>query len=89
MTPFVATGSAVIQASAERVYSIIAEYREGHPRIVPPKYFTSLEVEQVTIATELKLRGGLLGCVERFIIKRVLRRIYAQELALLAEVARS
>ena len=37
--------SAVIQAPAARVYDIIADYREGHPRIVPPKYFKWMRVE--------------------------------------------
>lgn len=27
------------------VYDIIADYREGHPRILPPEYFGRLEVE--------------------------------------------
>jgi polyketide cyclase/dehydrase/lipid transport protein len=46
-----------IAASAERVYSIIADYRDGHPHILPKPYFSSLEVD----------RGGIgAGTVIRF-----------------------
>jgi uncharacterized protein YndB with AHSA1/START domain len=34
-----------IQAPAARVYNIIADYHDGHPRIVPPKYFKWMRVE--------------------------------------------
>src|SRR4051794_24196951 len=37
--------SARIPAPAERIYAIIANYREGHPRILP-KEFSGLTVEQ-------------------------------------------
>lgn len=37
--------SKVVQAPAARVYNIIADYRDGHPRILPPKYFKWLRVE--------------------------------------------
>ncbi len=46
-----------ISASAEHVYSIIADYRDGHPHILPKPYFSSLEVD----------RGGIgAGTVIRF-----------------------
>src|SRR5512143_3795320 len=35
-----------IPATAERVYSIIADYHNGHPHILPKSYFSALEVEQ-------------------------------------------
>lgn len=38
--------SQIIQARAETVYAILADYREGHPRILPKPYFTGLTVEQ-------------------------------------------
>lgn len=38
--------SALLNASAEDAYALIADYREGHPRIVPPEHFSDLEVEQ-------------------------------------------
>lgn len=40
--------SRTIPAAAAVLYDTIADYRSGHPRILPTKYFTSLEV----------LRGG-------------------------------
>ncbi len=38
--------SSIISAPAPVVYGIIADYREGHPAILPPRYFESLEVER-------------------------------------------
>ena len=38
--------SAVIAAPAKRVYSIIADFRDSHGHITPPKYFGPLEVEK-------------------------------------------
>ena len=39
------TASAVIPARRERVYSILANYKDGHPRILP-RQFRNLIVEQ-------------------------------------------
>jgi len=143
----VVSASAVIPARRERVYSLIANYNDGHPRILP-KQFTSLVVEQggvgagtvirfqmslfgrrqtfraaitepepgrvlvetdlngngavttftvnpggapadshVTISTELPVRGGFLGKVERTATTMLLRPIYLKELENLARVA--
>lgn len=140
----VITASIVIPAPSERVYSILANYREEHPRILPPQ-FSGLVVEKggigagtiirfgmrifrrrqtlraaitepepgrvlvetdldtngavttfivdpeatpgqshVTITTELKVRKGFLGKVERFLSTRLLRPVYIRELELLA-----
>jgi hypothetical protein len=38
------SASAIIRAPAARVYDILADYREHHPRIVPPEYFRKVEV---------------------------------------------
>jgi hypothetical protein len=38
--------SAVIQAPPPVVYGVIADYRTGHPSILPPKYFQNLLVEE-------------------------------------------
>lgn len=38
--------SATMEAGPAVVYGIIADYREGHPSILPPRYFTGLEVEE-------------------------------------------
>lgn len=52
----VVRASALIPARRERVYNILANYRDGHPRILP-KQFSNLVVEQ----------GGLgAGTVIRF-----------------------
>jgi hypothetical protein len=128
------------------VYRILADYREGHPSILPPDYFRDLRVEEggtgagtriavdmrvfgstrsfrasvsepepgrrlvetdvasgvatsflvepadregssrVTIATRYR-RAGLAGWIERWLAPRFLRRVYAAELALLADRA--
>ena len=143
MTRILISASAIIAAPPQRVYGIIADYRNGHPHIVPPKYFRNLVVEEggigagtkircemvmfgkvqqaqsivtepepgrvlvesttdglavtsfiveprdggnsanVTIATELQSQG-LIG---NALIKFLFRRIYREELALLAEYA--
>lgn len=141
------SASAVIPARRERVYSLIANYRDGHPRILP-KQFSNLVVEQggigsgtvirfemsilgkkqtfraaitepepgrvlvetdlhgngaittftvdpatapadshVTISTELPVRTGVLGHVERILTTWLLRPIYVKELENLARVA--
>ena len=40
------TASTEIDAPAELVYRTLADYREGHPSILPKPYFLSLEVER-------------------------------------------
>lgn len=141
------TASAVIPARRERVYSIIANYKDGHPRILP-RQFKELIVEQggigagtvirfqmsllgkkqtfraaitepepgrvlvetnldsngavttfivdpgtapadsrVTISTELDVRTGIPGFLEKQFSTMLLRPIYVQELANLARVA--
>ena len=141
------SASATIPARRDRVYSLIANYREGHPRILP-KQFSSLIVEQggigsgtiirfqmsvfgkkqtfraaitepepgrvlvetdldangavttftvnpgtapadshVMISTELPVRSGFLGRIERAMSTMLLRPIYAKELENLARVA--
>ncbi len=141
------TASAVIPARRERVYSLISNYKDGHPRILP-KQFTSLTVEQggigagtiirfqmsifgkkqtfraaitepepgrvlvetdldtngavttftvnpgsapadshVSISTELPVRSGFLGKIERTLTTLLLRPMYSKELENLARVA--
>ena len=43
---FTVKASARLDAPAEVAYGIIADYREGHPQILPRPYFEWLEVEQ-------------------------------------------
>lgn len=40
------SASQLIHAPAKRVYAIIADYEQGHPRILPKPPFVSLAVEQ-------------------------------------------
>ena len=39
MSTYEASASRVIAAAPERVYSIIADYRAGHPHILPERFF--------------------------------------------------
>ena len=143
----IVSASATIPARRERVYSLIANYNDGHPRILP-RQFTSLVVEQggvgagtiirfqmsvfgkkqtfraaitepdpgrvlvetdldangavttftvnpggapadsqVTISTELRVRSGFLGKIEKTLTTLLLRPLYVKELENLARVA--
>jgi Polyketide cyclase / dehydrase and lipid transport len=148
MKTFRVTETAVINASAKVVYDIIADYHNGHPNIVPQKYFSDIAVEKggwgagttirfkmhvfgktqdfraaitepepgrvlveandeasggavttftvdpinegkqarVTISTDLKPTTRLVR-LERVFTSWVLRRVYAEELKLLARLA--
>ena len=60
MSTYEASVSRHIPAPPERLYSIIADYRNGHPHILPGRFFKGLEVE----------RGGVgAGTVIRFTVK--------------------
>lgn len=141
------SASAIIPARRERVYSLLANYRDGHPRILP-KQFSGLVVEaggigsgtvirfrmtllgkkqnfratitepepgrllvesysdpagtittfsvdagnapadsKVTISTELPVRSGIIGSLDKMLANLLLRPIYRQELENLARVA--
>ena len=54
------SAEAVINAPAEEAYAIIADYRDGHPRIMPRPPFVSLDVEQGGIGA-----GTVIRCVMR------------------------
>ncbi|HKX00101.1 MAG TPA: SRPBCC family protein [Bryobacteraceae bacterium] len=143
-TTHLVVASARINAPAGRVYTTLADYRNGHPPILPTE-FSGMTVERggtgqgtivrfnmrllgktqtyraavtepepgrvlvekdletngavatftvnpgpdetksdVTIVTELPVRGGLVGAIERTVTTRLLRPIYIRELALLA-----
>jgi hypothetical protein len=148
MTPYRISASRRIGAPADVSYGIIADYRSGHPHIIPPQYFRNLRVERggvgagtvirfelhafgkvnptlaevteplpgrvlvetypeagihttftvapvegdhasdVTIITEMKSRGGLLGIIERTMTRSFFRKVFVKELALLDAVAR-
>ena len=142
---FTVNASSRVNAPSDVVYDLIADYRNGHPHILPKQYFEWLEVERggrgegtvirfqmrvlgqtrvlravvtepepgrvlvetdtnggpvttftvepeeygsrVTFSTVLTSAGGLLGVVERYVLRRVLRRIYVRELEQLARMA--
>ena len=54
---------------------------------------TSFDIEpdgagcRITIATDFEVRSGLAGAIERWLSSRLLRRLYADELARLADYA--
>jgi hypothetical protein len=58
--PFVVSKSAEIGAPADRLYGIIADYRHGHPRILPPA-FTGLGA-----GTRIRVGMRVLGRVVTF-----------------------
>lgn len=45
-----ATGSALVNAPARVVYSLIADYRGSHPRMLPAQYFPRRRVYQEQLA---------------------------------------
>jgi hypothetical protein len=55
--------SAIVAAPAPIVYGIIADYRDGHPAILPRRYFESLEVEHggLGAGTRIRFRMRALG----------------------------
>jgi hypothetical protein len=50
--------AALIDAPAKRVYDIIADYRNGHPHILPKSFFTALEVEKGGVGAGTVVRVG-------------------------------
>jgi hypothetical protein len=61
-TKHVISVSAVIPARRERVYALLADYKNGHPRILP-KQFTGLMVEQggIGAGTIIRVEMSFLG----------------------------
>ena len=62
------SASKLISAPAERVYDLIADYRNGHPRILPKPYFVSLDVDQggYGAGTVVHFQIKLMGRVQTF-----------------------
>lgn len=64
MTQIHAQAAAAMDAPAEIVYNILADYQVGHPAILPEPYFTGLSVEQggrgagTVIITRMKVMGA-------------------------------
>lgn len=134
-----------IDAPPAKVFAVFADYREAHPRILPPSFFVGLDVEEggygagtvlvvrtrfagrtrsmrgiasepepgrllvesypddgvvtsfrvdpepggeasaVTISTEFPRRPGFSGWLERHMVPRLVKRVYAEELDRTAE----
>jgi hypothetical protein len=68
MSPIRVSASAVVDAAPAAAYAVLADYREGHPRILPPKYFRGLEVERggTGAGTVISFRMRVLGVTRAF-----------------------
>jgi hypothetical protein len=62
------SASGYISAPAQRAYDLIADYRNGHPRILPKPYFVSLGVEQggYGAGTIINFQMKLMGRIQSF-----------------------
>lgn len=62
------SASALIRAQPQDVYAIIADYRQGHPLILPKPPFVSLAVEQggMGAGTVIRVQMRVLGQVQTF-----------------------
>lgn len=62
------SASALISAPAHKIYDLIADYRNGHPRILPKPYFLSLDVEQggYGAGTVINFQMQLMGRIQSF-----------------------
>jgi hypothetical protein len=60
--------STLISAPVRKVYDIIADYRNGHPRILPKPYFVSLNVEEggYGAGTVINFQMQLMGRIQSF-----------------------
>lgn len=61
------SASAIVPAPPQRVYDIIADYRNDHPHIIPPKYFRNLVVEEggTGAGTRIRFEMILFGKVQQ------------------------
>jgi hypothetical protein len=51
--------TALIHAAPQVVYATLADYINGHPRIVPPQYFTGIEVVKGGIGAGTEIKVGM------------------------------
>lgn len=63
MSPIHVETSRIINARPDAVYAVIADYRVGHPAILPKQYFRELVVEQggVGAGTIIRFRMEVMG----------------------------
>jgi hypothetical protein len=68
MSTQIAGASRIIEAPAEQVYHLIADYRDGHARILPKPYFLSLDVEEGGFGegTIIRFQMRILGQTQTF-----------------------
>ena len=68
MKPQIATASKIIRAPIDEIYKILADYRDGHPHILPRNYFLSLDVEEGGFGegTIVRFQMRLLGQTQTF-----------------------
>ncbi len=62
------SASALIDAPPQQLYALIADYRQGHPLILPKPPFVSLAVEQggVGAGTVIRVEMRVLGQLQTF-----------------------
>ena len=67
MQTYRVSSSARVSAPAAVVYRLIADYRDGHARIVPPQYFSDLVVEEggYGAGTRIRVDMTVLGRTQR------------------------
>ncbi len=63
------SASAIINAPARQVYTILADYHDGHPRILPRQHFSALEVKQggIGAGTALRFQMSASGTTRTFL----------------------
>lgn len=68
MNSYQVTASAAINAPAAQVYAILADYHDGHPRILPKPYFAACEVVRggIGAGTIIRFQTRALGKVRNF-----------------------
>lgn len=68
MKPYRATASRIIRTSADKVYGILADYRNGHPKILPKPYFLPMVIQQGGIGegTVIRFQMRLIGKIHNF-----------------------
>jgi hypothetical protein len=61
MRSYSVAASAELAASAAACYAVIADYRNGHPQIVPPSVFGAIEVEEGGVGAGTRIRVAVRG----------------------------
>ena len=59
MSTFQVEESLVIEARAEALYAVVADYRVGHPAILPRPFFQELTVEEGGVGAGTIVRGSV------------------------------